>query len=639
MASEKYQFQTESKRLLDLMIHSIYTHKEIFLRELISNASDAIDRLRIASLSDSSILPEGISFEIRIEVDREKRTLSVIDNGIGMDKEDLINHIGTVAKSGTLEFLKKYTENKDKIEINELIGQFGVGFYSAFMVADKVEILTRKVTDKTAYKWESYGDGEYTISEAEKENFGTIVKLYLKPVDEENGIEDYTDEWVISRIVKKYSDFIQYPIKMKVEREMEKDGKREKVSEDKILNSMKPIWRKSSDEVSEEEYEEFYKHISHDWQKPLKVIPYRAEGIIEFYSLLFIPSKAPFDFYFQGYKSGLSLYVKKVLIMEAYEDLLPKYLRFVKGVVESSDLSLNISRETLQNNRVVTQIRKNLTKKVLDTLAEILEKDREKYIAFYKEFGNALKEGIISDSENRDKIIQLILFESTNDPSALTTISEYLNRMKEDQKEIYFIASESRLLAENSPQIEILKEKGIEVLFLLNPIDEVMIQYVPEFKGKKIKIVGKGKLELDESKEMKEKKKKVEERSKEMKDFLKFLEEKLSSNVKEVRLSSTLISSPCCLTGEEYDLSPSLERYLSKEHPLLTPSKRILELNPDHPVIQKLYEKYREDPDDNSINDTLELLLDYSLLAEGILPRDPKKFNKLFSELLTKSLS
>jgi len=475
MAIEKYSFQTESKRLLELMIHSIYTHKEIFLRELISNASDAIDKLRIASLTNPSLITENQPFEIRLEVDKEKRTLSVIDNGIGMNKEDLINHIGTVAKSGTLEFLSSLGDKKDKMDINELIGQFGVGFYSAFMVSDKVEIITRKAGETQAYKWESFGDGEYTIEETQKDTNGTVVKLYLKPVDRENGIDDFTDEWVIQRIVKKYSDFIQYPIKMRVEREVGKEGKKEIVSDDKVLNSMKPIWRKSQSEVSMEEYEEFYKHISHDWQKPLKVIPYKAEGMLEFYSLLFIPSKAPFDFYFQGYKSGLALYVKKVLIMEAYEDLLPKYLRFVKGVVESSDLSLNISREMLQNDMIVVQMRKNLTKKVIDALTEMLEKDRENYLNFFKEFGNALKEGVISDEENREKLIPLILFESTEDPVKLTTMPEYYRRMKEDQEEIYCIASESRVIAENSPQIEILKQKNYEVLFLLNPVDEVMI--------------------------------------------------------------------------------------------------------------------------------------------------------------------
>jgi molecular chaperone HtpG len=638
MAIEKYSFQTESKRLLELMIHSIYTHKEIFLRELISNASDAIDKLRIASLTNPSLITENQPFEIRLEVDKEKRTLSVIDNGIGMNKEDLINHIGTVAKSGTLEFLSSLGDKKDKMDINELIGQFGVGFYSAFMVSDKVEIITRKVGETQAYKWESFGDGEYTIEETQKDTNGTVVKLYLKPVDRENGIDDFTDEWVIQRIVKKYSDFIQYPIKMRVEREVEKEGKKEIVSDDKVLNSMKPIWRKSQSEVSMEEYEEFYKHISHDWQKPLKVIPYKAEGMLEFYSLLFIPSKAPFDFYFQGYKSGLALYVKKVLIMEAYEDLLPKYLRFVKGVVESSDLSLNISREMLQNDRIVVQMRKNLTKKVIDALTEMLEKDRENYLNFFKEFGNALKEGVISDEENREKLIPLILFESTEDPVKLTTMPEYYRRMKEDQEEIYCIASESRVIAENSPQIEILKQKNYEVLFLLNPVDEVMIQYIPEYRGKKVKIIGKGAIEIGSKEERERKKHQIEEKSKEMKGFLKYIEEKLANHIKEVRLSSNLVSSPCCLTGGEFDLSPSLEKYLSKEHPLLTPSKRILELNPEHSIVKKLYEKYKAGIDEKGLNDAIELLLDYALLSEGVLPKNPQKFNRMFTELLEKAL-
>ncbi|MEJ5285137.1 MAG: molecular chaperone HtpG [Brevinematia bacterium] len=625
---EKFSFQAETKRLLDLVIHSIYTNKEIFLRELISNASDAIDKLRILSLTNSSLSIEN--GEIWILVDKEKRTLSVVDNGIGMNKEDLINHIGTIAKSGTSEFISKLKESNDKNAL-ELIGQFGVGFYSAFMVADKVEVITKKATENIAYKWESYGDGEYSISEVEKEKNGTEVKLYLKPVDEENGIEDYTDDWIISKIVKKYSDFIQYPIKTYVE------DKEKKTKEEKILNSMKPIWRKNSSEINEEELEEFYKHISHDWNKPLKHILYKAEGTLEFYSLLFIPSKAPFDFYFQGYKGGLSLYVKKVLIAENYEELLPKYLRFVKGVVESSDLSLNISREMLQNDRIIVQIRKNLTKKVLDSLTELLEQDREKYLTFWKEFGNALKEGIISDIDNKNKLTQLLLFESTFSEDKLTTIKEYISRMKEDQKEIYFIAAESRVIAENSPHLELLKQKGYEVIFLLNPIDEVMIQYIPEVEGKKVKVIGKGKLDL-ENEEFKEKKKEVEKKSKDMKDFLSFVSKELEASIKEARLSENLVSAPCCLTSDEHDISPALEKYLKKENPLFTSSKRILELNPFHPVIEKMYEKYKTNPSDEMLKDYCELLLDYSLLSEGQPVNDPRKFNKIFANLMEKGL-
>ncbi len=625
---EKFSFQAETRKLLDLVIHSIYTHKEIFLRELISNASDAIDKLRILSLTNSSItVEEG---EIWILADKDKRILSVIDNGIGMNKEDLINHIGTIAKSGTGEFLAKIKENNDK-SVAELIGQFGVGFYSAFMVADKVEIITKKAGENIAYKWESYGDGEYTISEIDKEKNGTEIKLFLKPVDEENGIEDYTDDWVISKIVKKYSDFIQYPIKTYVE------DKEKKTKEEKILNSMKPIWRKSSSEIKEEESEEFYKHISHDWNKPLKYMFYKAEGTLEFYSLLFIPSKAPFDFYFQGYKGGLSLYVKKVLIAENYEELLPKYLRFIKGVVESSDLSLNISREMLQNDRIIVQIRKNLTKKVLDSLNELLEQDREKYLIFWKEFGNALKEGIISDIDNKNKLIQLVLFESTNSPDELTTLKEYVKRMKEEQKEIYFIASESRVIAENSPHLELLKQKGYEVILLLNPIDEVMIQYIPEFEGKKVKVIGKGKIDL-ETEDFKERKKEIEKKSKDMKDFLSFVSKELEAHIKEARLSENLVSSPCCLVGEEHDISPALEKYLKKENPLLTSSKRILEINPFHVIIEKMYEKYKTNPSDELLKDYCELLLDYSLLSEGQPVSDPKRFNKIFANLMEKGL-
>ncbi len=624
--SEKFSFQTETKKLLDLVIHSIYTNKEIFLRELISNASDAIDKLRILSLTNPSLI-DNPNFEIWVIPDKEKRTLSIIDNGIGMNKDDLINHIGTIAKSGTHEFMEKLKEEKNNI--TELIGQFGVGFYSAFMVADKVEIITRKAGERVGYKWESYGDGEYTISEIEKEKNGTEIKLYLKPVDEENGIEDFTDEWVISKIVKKYSDFIQYPIKTYTE----KEGKKE----EKILNSMKPIWRKTSNEVTEEELEEFYKHISHDWQKPLKHLFYKAEGTMEFYSLLFIPSHAPFDFYFQGYKSGLSLYVKKVLIAENYEELLPKYLRFIKGVVESSDLSLNISREMLQNDRIIVQIRKNLTKKVLDALNEMVENDRENYLIFWKEFGDALKEGIFSDLENKNKIVPLLLFESTNDKEKLTTLKEYITRMKDGQKEIYCIAADSRVIAENSPQIEVLKNYGYEVLFIYNPIDEAVLQNISEVEGKKIKIIGKGKVEI-ETEEMKERRKLIKEKEKDMKDFIEFIKKELSDYIKDVKLSENLISSPCCLSSEEYDISAAFKKYFKKESQIFSDTKRILEINPLNPVVEKMFDHYKKDKSSQILKDYCHLLLDYSLVLEGQPVTDPANFNKIFANLMEKGL-
>lgn len=646
--TEKFQFQTESRQLLDLMVHSIYTNKEIFLRELISNASDALDKLRIEVLSNPGLIAPGEKLEIRLEADKDAKTLTITDNGIGMSHDDLIQHIGTIAKSGTKEFMEKIKGGKSKEDLSEMIGQFGVGFYSSFMAADRVTILTRKAGTTSAYLWSSYGDGEFTITEAEKPSQGSVITLYLKPADPDNGLEDFTDPYTIARVVKHYSDFINYPIIAKDEREEiekdadgkpKKDGKKTRIIEDKTLNSMKPIWTKPQADVTEEEYHDFYKHISHDWNEPLKTINYRAEGTMEFYSLLFIPSHAPFDLFYQGYKSGLQLYVKKVLIQEAFEDLLPKYLRFMKGVVESSDLPLNISRELLQKDRHITQMKKSLTKKALDSLQELYDKDALNYLKFWKEFGDALKEGVISDFENRDKLTGLLLFDSSNDPEKLTSLDEYIERMKEGQNEIYYITGESRHILENSPHLEKLKEKGYEVLFLLKPIDEILSQYLNEFKGKKLKSANKGDLDIAS----KDEKKKIEEEMKgktdEFSGLLQLIQSKLEQNIKEVRLSSRLVSAPACLVGGEYDISPHLEKLLQKENAGKTPPKRILEVNPNHPILVKMKDKFAQNKDDTRLADYSELLLGYAVLSEeGALP-NPVRFNKLVVDLMDISLS
>jgi molecular chaperone HtpG len=645
--TETFQFQAESKELLELMIHSIYTHKEIFLRELISNASDALDKLRVESITNPELMSPGEKLEIRLDIDQKARTLTVTDNGIGMSRDDLINHIGTIAKSGTREFIQKMKENKSSEVPAEMIGQFGVGFYSSFMAADKVSILTKKAGEANAHLWESAGDGTYSLSESEKENHGTSITLHLKPSDEENGLEDYTSYYSVSSIVKRYSDFINYPIMMKEEREEverdadgkpKKDGKKSTVVEDKTLNSMKPIWARPQSEVTEEEYKEFYKHISHDWNEPLKTITYKAEGTHEFYSLLFIPSKAPFDFYYQGYKSGLSLYVKKVMIMEAFEELLPKYLRFMKGVVESSDLSLNISRETLQQDRHVTQMKKSLTKKILDTLQDISNNEKEHYLNFWKEFGNALKEGIISDFDNKEKLISLLLFQSSADPEKLTSLSDYTARMKEGQNDIYFLTGESRTVLENSPHLELLKDKGFEVLYLTEPIDELMLQYVTEFSGKKLKSASKGDIDVGTKEEKEQKEKEIKEKETELSGLLKVMQEKLNTSVKEVKLSSRLVSAPACLVGNDFDMSPYLERLLQKESGNKPSVKRVLELNPKHPLVEKLFSRYQNEKDEALVADYSELLLGYATLAEGSPLSDPQKFNKLVVGLMEKSL-
>ncbi|MCB1054932.1 MAG: molecular chaperone HtpG, partial [Acidobacteria bacterium] len=451
------QFKAETRQLLDLMIHSLYTNKEIFLRELISNASDALDRLRFESLTDPELLAGDETLEIRLESDREARTLTISDNGIGMSRDEVVENIGTIAKSGTRELVEKIQQSKSPEAAAQLIGQFGVGFYSAFMVADEVELVTRRAGEEQATFWSSTGDGKYKLGDAERAGRGTTITLHLKPADSEHGLEDFTDRWTVGRVVRRYSDFVSYPIIFKDTREeVEKDeagnpiegGKKETVVEDKVLNSMKPIWTRPADEVSEEEYNEFYKHISHDWNEPMKHFSFRAEGRIEYQALLFIPSSAPYDYYYHGYEFGLQLYVRRVMIMDKCEDLLPRYLRFAKGVVDSSDLPLNISRQRLQEDRHIGQIRRWLTKKILDTLSEMQRDQPEDYLKFWEEFGRSLKEGIGSDWDNKDKIVSLLLFQSSADPEKLTTLDEYVERMGEDQKEIFYLTGESRAVVE-----------------------------------------------------------------------------------------------------------------------------------------------------------------------------------------------
>ena len=465
MATETFQFQTEVQQLLELIIHSLYSHKDIFLRELVSNASDATDRLRFEALTKPELLTDSAKLEIRLEVDHEARTLTVHDNGIGMSKKELVDNIGTIAKSGTRELTEKIKKDqkiqkdqKDQKEksgdkatdMGELIGQFGVGFYSSFMVSKKVELTARRAGQKTATRWESDGKGDYSIEKAERETSGTSITLHLEPVDEEQGLEDFTDKQVLSRIIRRYSDFIAYPIVLQVE-----DG------EDETLNSMKPIWERTASDVTDEEYGEFYKHISHDWRDPLERILQRAEGLIEYRALLFIPSEAPFDLYYVGHESGLRLYVKRVSIMEHCEELLPRYLRFMQGVVDSPDLPLNVSREILQHDRQIRQIRKGLQKKVLDTLQKMKADDEEKYLKFWTPFGRALKEGVVEDFESHDKIVDLLLFASSHEAEKLTSLADYVERMKEGQDAIYYLTGESREVIESSPHLEAFRDKGV----------------------------------------------------------------------------------------------------------------------------------------------------------------------------------
>jgi molecular chaperone HtpG len=644
---KEYQFQAETKQLLDLMIHSLYTNKEIFLRELISNSSDALDRLRFEALTNPTLLDGDDRYEIRLEPNEGQRTLSISDTGIGMSRDEVIANIGTIAKSGTREMREKLNGGQENQQLAEFIGQFGVGFYSSFMVADKVTMVTRKAGETAATMWESTGDGAYKLADADRSGRGTTITLHLKPVDPENGIEDFTDQWVLSRIVRRYSDFISYPIISKFEsEEMKRDGSGNPIHdaqptfviEDKTLNSMKPLWSRAQGEVADNDYADFYRRISHDWTEPFKTIPLKAEGKIEYQALLFIPSKAPHDLFYHGSESGLRLYARRVMIMERCEDLLPRYLRFIKGVVDSADLPLNISRQTLQQDRHIAQIRKWLTKKVLDTLKEMMEKDYDRYLQLWEQFGRALKEGVSSDYDNRDRIISLLLFQSSNDPEKLTTFNSYVERMKEGQNEIYYLTGESRKVVENSPHLEAVKGKGYETLYLVEPVDELLMQSLMDYEGKKFKSIGKGTINLGSAEEQEKTQKDLKQKEEETSSLLESLQKVLDEHVKQVRLSGRLVSSPACLVVTEMDYSPQLERLLLKGKGGGPRQRRILELNPNHEFFVKLQERFRQNEEDKAIGESAELLFGYALLAEGSEIPDPAKFNRLVVELMLKAL-
>ena len=620
---ETYQFQAETKQLLDIMIHSLYTTKEIFLRELISNASDALDRLGFESLTNPELTAEDSTKEIRLEVDTNERTLTISDSGIGMSREEVIQHIGTIAKSGTRELREKMREGASTSALEELIGQFGVGFYSAFMVADRVTLVTRRAGEQRATRWESTGDGQYTISDAERPTRGTSITLHLKPVDHENGIEDYTDKWTLSRIVKRHSDYVNYPILF--------DGE--------ALNSMKPLWGRPASEVSEAEYSEFYKHISHDFSDPLYHFAARAEGLLEYQALIFFPSKAPYDLFYHGFESGLRLYAKGVLIMEQCPDLLPHYLRFLKGLVDSENLPLNISRQMLQQDRQIAQIRKWLTKKSLDALQHLFDKEFEKYVELWKQFGRALKEGAATDFDNKDRIVSLLLFESSHDAEKLTTLKDYVGRMPSEQSEIFYLTGESRTVVENSPHLEAFKAKGYEVLYLVDTVDELLVQYLTEFEGKRLKSVGKGTVNLGSEEEQAQVEEELKKEQDESAGLLQSIQQHLDQHLKEVRLTNRLTNSPVCLVGGEMDFSPQMERLLQMSGGERPKQKRIMELNPRHEIVRKMRERYAGNADDPKLGKYAELLYGYALLAEGSDLPDPPQFNRLLAELLTETLT
>ncbi|KHE92882.1 MAG: molecular chaperone HtpG [Candidatus Scalindua rubra] len=631
MTVEKMEFKTEVKQILDLMVHSLYSHKEIFLRELISNASDAIDKAHFESLTNEEILEGEKDWEIKIIADKDAGTLTISDNGIGLTKDDAIKELGTIAHSGTKEFIATL-KSKEVKDNPELIGQFGVGFYSTFMVADKVTVISRKAgaSDKKGIKWESRADGSFTVEDVEKENKGTDVILHLK--EEE---KNYLDEWEIKSAVKKYSDFIEHPVVMDVEREEESKldkTKKVKVTKEETLNSRKAIWLKNKSEITEAEYNEFYKHVSHDFTDPAKVLHYKAEGASEFTSLLYIPSMRPVDIYYKEYKVGPTLYVKRVKIIDHCEELIPPYLRFVKGVVDSSDLPLNVSREILQNNRQIDVIKNSITKKVLDTLGEMKEKEFETYLKFYKEFSRILKEGVHMDFDRRETIGELLLFPSTKaEKDKYRSIPEYVNDMKEGQEEIYYITGSSLDETLQSPYLEALKEKDYEVLIMLEDIDDVIMSSF-EYKGKKFKSAIKGDVTLDESE-----KEEKEKAGKKYKKLLDLIQDRLD-DVKEVRLSGRLKDSACCLVGDEGEMDLQMENLLKSMGQAVPERKRILEINPSHPIFEAMNKIFKEDRKSSVLADYTDLLYNQALLLEGSKPKDSTAFAKAISRLMVENV-
>lgn len=639
---EQLEFQAEARQLLDLMVHSVYSNKDSFLRELISNASDALDKLRLEAFRNKDLDVDTSDLHIQIEVDKDARTLTIRDNGIGMTRAEVVDLIGTLAKSGTAELRQQLREAKNaqnEAASEELIGQFGIGFYFSFMVADKVELLTRKAGESEATKWESSGEGTYTIESVENAPQGTSVTLHLKPEDTEDELHDYTSEFKIKSLVKKYSDFIAWPIRMEVERRTpatEEGGEETVTREVETLNSMKALWARPKDEVSEEEYKEFYKHIAHAWDDPLEVIAMKAEGTFEYQALLFIPSHAPFDLFNRDAHTGIQLYVKRVFIMGDCDQLMPEYLRFVKGVVDAQDMSLNVSREILQQDRQIKAIRRRLTKKVLSTIKELQSERPDDYRTFWTQFGRVVKEGLLSDFDNQETLLQLCSFASTHSEEEATTLAQYVERMKEGQTQIFYATGETRQQILKSPHLEAFKAKGYEVLLLTDPVDEVWVGTVTEFDGKPLQSIAKG--EVDLSAEGEESQAEREEQQKEFADLLAWLKDTLSDHVKEVRLSNRLTDSPACLITDAFGITPALARLYRASGQDIPVGKRILELNPKHPLVTGLRQAHQDRADDPSVAETAELLYGTALLAEGGALDDPARFAEILADRLARTL-
>ena len=638
---EKQQFKAESQRLLDLMINSIYTHKEIFLREIISNASDAIDKLAYTALTDDKVGINRDEFAITITRDPENRTLTVSDNGIGMSKDEMIENLGTIAKSGSLGFKQAMEKNEDI----DIIGQFGVGFYSAFMVASSITVISKKYGEDKAWKWVSDGADGYTIEETEKATPGTDVIMTLKADTEDEKYSEYLEEYEIRSLIRKYSDYIRYPIRMEVtksrpveepkdenaEGEEDKAPKYESYTEMETLNSMVPIWQRDKKDVTEEEYETFYRDKFFDYNKPLRTIHYNVEGNVSFKALLYIPGKAPYDFYTKDYKRGLQLYSSGVLIMDNCEDLLPEHFRFVRGVVDSQDLSLNISREMLQHNRQLTIIARNIEKKIKSELKAMLENDREKYEEFYAAFGRQLKYGTVSDYGAHKEATQDLLLFYSHKQGKLVSLKEYVDAMAEGQEKIYYAPGENKERLSKLPQVETLTKKGYDVLLFTEDVDEFVPQTLMTYMEKPFCNVSTEDLGL----QTEEEKKQAEEKAEEMKGLLTFVKETLGDRVKEVKLSSELGSHPVCMTPAE-GMSFEMEKYMKRVNPeMAMDSGRILELNPEHPLVVAMKKLYEKSPDNAKLPEFSEMLYDQALLAEGSPIPDPLLFTRRTASLMT----
>lgn len=633
---EQFEFQTEARQLLDLMIHSVYSRADIFLRELISNSSDALDKLRIESLQDPSIsMPSDPS--IRLLPDRVEQTLAVEDNGVGMSRDELVSNLGTIARSGTREFLAAMKEAGGNAE---LIGQFGVGFYASFMVADRVTVVSRRAGSDNAWRWESTGDGSFTMEPTERSEVGTTVTLHLKPADPEGDRNDYTDTGVLRDVVRRYSDFVSWPIRLRRHipaGDTVPDGAIVQVDGsavvDEVVNSMKALWRRPPSDVTPQEHAEFYRRLSHDWNEPLRSVSIRAEGTQEYYALLYLPLSAPLDLHMSENRHGLHLYVRRVFILDDARDLLPPWLRFVSGVVDSEDLPLNISREILQQSGQVRMIRRRLTARLLETMKEILQGDRVKYEAFWRDLGRVVKEGIYQDPEQADAILEVALFATTGS-SELTTLAGYVERMKEGQEEILYITGEDRSVLESSPHLEGLREEGIEVLVMTDPVDEIWTSTRRDFQGKRLHNVLRGKIVTG----TKERSPKEEvDQGEEAQALLSLLRERLGEKVRDVRVGERLRTSPACLVTEEGDLSPQLEKILRAMGQEPPESKRVLEINPGHPLIATLVGMMRDNPSDPRLSDYAELLLGGAILAEGGNVHDPARFSRQIAELMVRA--